>query len=148
MQTFLVLLVILGDDGGFYFTDPGGSREKPIGTVHYVDAAGRTHLAAGGMSVPNGLVLSPDCRRLYVAETVPNRVVWFEVTRPGELGPLNVLSNFPHKEGVDGPDGLAADIRGNIYVTGSIGRRFQSPGREFRLELSDVQGVSSLLTRR
>lgn len=180
----------LDDVGGFYFTDPGGSRERPIGTVHYVDANGRTHLAAGGMSVPNGLVLSPDRKRLYVAETVPNRVVWFDVTRPGQLGPLNVLANLPHKDGVDGPDGLAVDTRGNVYVahlgmtavqvispagtflrslpagnydasnlvfggpeqnqlyvTGSVGRRFMSPGRVFRLELSGVRGVSSLLPR-
>ena len=34
-------------NGGFYFTDPGGSdREKPIGTVHYVDRTGKTHLVA------------------------------------------------------------------------------------------------------
>ena len=35
--------------GGFYFTDPGGSAEKPIGTVHYVDVKGITHLVAGGL---------------------------------------------------------------------------------------------------
>src|SRR5687767_4774932 len=31
-------------NGGFYFSDPGGSAESPIGTIHYVDRAGKTHL--------------------------------------------------------------------------------------------------------
>ena len=43
--------------GGFYFTDPGGSDVKhPIGTVHYVDAKGTTHLVADGLAFPNGIV--------------------------------------------------------------------------------------------
>ena len=34
-------------NGGFYFTDPGGSRTKPIATVHYVDPQ-------AGSAVPPG----------------------------------------------------------------------------------------------
>src|SRR5208282_4828629 len=38
-------------NGGFYFTDPGGSDDKKlIGTVHYVDAKGKTHLVAEGFA--------------------------------------------------------------------------------------------------
>src|SRR5690349_11404819 len=41
----------LDPKGGFYFTDPGGSDDKkPIGTVHYVDARGKTHLVAEGLA--------------------------------------------------------------------------------------------------
>src|SRR5262249_44691569 len=37
----------LDPKGGFYFTDPGGSDDKKlIGTIHYVDAKGKTHLCA------------------------------------------------------------------------------------------------------
>ncbi|HEY0100794.1 MAG TPA: SMP-30/gluconolactonase/LRE family protein, partial [Pyrinomonadaceae bacterium] len=47
--------------GGFYFTDPGGSNvENPIGTVHYVDTRGQTHLVAGGLAFPYGIALRPD----------------------------------------------------------------------------------------
>src|SRR5437773_2122305 len=36
-------------NGGFYFSDPGGSSlEKPIGTIHYVDRSGTTHLLDKG----------------------------------------------------------------------------------------------------
>jgi gluconolactonase len=102
---------------GIYFTDPGGSREAPIGTVHYVDAVGRTHLVAGGMRVPNGLVLSPNGKFLYVAETQLNRIVRFPVTGLGKLGAMQVFANLPSREGhAAEPDGLAVDTAGNLYV--------------------------------
>jgi gluconolactonase len=181
----------LDRQGGFYFTDPGGSREAPIGTVHYVDSSGTTHLAAGGMRVPNGLVLSLDGKTLYVAETVPNRIVKFPVLPEGKLGSLDVFVVLPSRAGHQAePDGLAIDVKGNVYVahlgmgavqvlapdgsllrslpagnydatnlafggprldqlyiTGSIGHRSKTPGRVFRLDLADVTGVSSLLTK-
>ena len=103
--------------GGFYFSDPGGSREAPIGTVHYVDRGGRTVLSAGEMRVPNGLVLAPGGRHLYVAETVPNRILRFRVLTPGRLGAPEVFATLPGREGHDAtPDGLAVDTDGNLYV--------------------------------
>ena len=103
--------------GGFYFTDPGGSREAPIGTVHFVDAQGITHLVAGGLWVPNGLVLSRDGRRLFVAETVPNRILWFEVDSSGKLGPVNVFAELPSRPGHQAePDGMVIDDQGRLYV--------------------------------
>jgi gluconolactonase len=107
----------LSPEGGFYFTDPGGSREAPIGTVHYVGPDGVTHTAAGGMSVPNGLVLSPDKSILYVAETGKNRVLAFPVEAPGRLGEMRVFTGLPEGEGVQAePDGMAVDEAGNLYV--------------------------------
>lgn len=108
----------LSPEGGWYFTDPGGSREAPIGTVHYVDPAGDVHLAAGGLSVPNGLVLSADLAWLYVAETGPNRVIAFAVEASGRLGPMQVLADLPGKpDGSEAaPDGMAVDHLGRIYV--------------------------------
>lgn len=109
--------ITLARNGGFYFSDPGGSREKPIGAVYFVDRNEVTHLVAGGMWVPNGLVLSPNGQTLYVAETVPNRILYFRVAENGKLGPLNVFANLPSKPGVQAePDGLAVDECGNVYV--------------------------------
>ena len=40
--------------GGFYFTDPGDSGiDNLIGTVHYVDRSGKTHLLDSGLAYPN-----------------------------------------------------------------------------------------------
>lgn len=116
---------------GFYFSDPGGSREAPVGTVHYVDSEWKTHLVAGGMRVPNGLVLNPDGTLLYVSETVPNRIVKFPVLPSGKLAPMEFFADLPSREGHQAePDGLAVDTRGNLYVAhlGMTAVQVLSPG--------------------
>jgi gluconolactonase len=110
----------LNPKGGFYFTDPGGSDEKnPIGTVHYVDAAGKTHLVAEGLAFPNGIVLHPDGKSLLVGESKYNHILIYEVLAPGKLGEKKVFANLPTKTGdqIDNqPDGICLDQDGNLYV--------------------------------
>ena len=107
-------------NNGFYFTDPGGSDDKTlIGTVHYVDAKGVTHLCAEGLAFPNGIVLTPDGKRLLVAESKKNRVLEYPVEAPGKLGPMRVFCELPAKAGdqIDNqPDGMCLDTDGNLYV--------------------------------
>lgn len=108
-------------NGGFYFTDPGESGVKnPIGTVHYVDQAGKTHLCAGGFAFPNGIVLTPDGKRILMAESQKNRVLEFPVLAPGKLGEYKVFADLPAKSGpeqIDNqPDGMCLDAAGNLYV--------------------------------
>lgn len=104
--------------GGFYFSDPGDSRETPDGNVHYVGADGAVRRVAEEMDIPNGLVLSPDGNTLYVAETIPNRVNAFAVKAPGVLGERRLFAELPARdvEGGLGPDGMAMDSEGNLYV--------------------------------
>jgi gluconolactonase len=107
-------------NGGFYFTDPGGSDDKKlIGTIHYVDKSGRTHLVDKGLAFPNGIVLTPDGKKLLVAESKKNRILAYDVTAPGKVGPLKVFADLPEKKGeqIDNqPDGMCLDTDGNLYV--------------------------------
>ncbi len=108
-------------NGGFYFSDPGdSSKENPIGTVHYVDRAGKTHLCDDGLAFPNGIVLTPDGKKLYLAESQQNRVHVYEVLGAGKLGERKLFANLPVKEGdvqIDNqPDGMCLDAAGNLYV--------------------------------
>jgi gluconolactonase len=107
-------------NGGFYFTDPNESgKENPIGTVHYVDRAGTTHLVAGGLAYPNGIVLTPDGKRLLVGESQHNRILEYPVLSPGKVGEKKVFAELPIKAGsqVDNqPDGVCLDAAGNLYV--------------------------------
>ena len=105
--------------GGFYFTDPGDSEEKAIGTVHHVNREGKTRLATGGLLFPNGIVLAPGGKRLYVGESKKNRILLYEVSEPGKLGPMKVFADLPSKTGEqtdNQPDGMCLDEAGNLYV--------------------------------
>jgi gluconolactonase len=107
--------------GGFYFTDPGESgKDKLIGTVHYVDPKGKTHLVASGLAFPNGIVLTEDGKRLLVGESQFNRVLEYPVMSPGKVGAMRVFADLPkHASGKwedNQPDGMCLDARGYLYV--------------------------------
>ncbi len=107
-------------NGGFYFTDPGGSDDKKlVGTIHYVTKDGKTLLCAEGLAFPNGIVLAPDGKRLLVAESKKNRVLEYPIESPGKLGKMRVFADLPEKKGeqIDNqPDGMCLDSEGNLYV--------------------------------
>jgi gluconolactonase len=109
-------------NGGFYFSDPGESSDvNPIGTVHYVDRGGKTHLVDSGLAFPNGIVLTPGGKRLLLAESKKNRVLAYDVVSPGQVGPRQVLAELPTKDAGTGqidnqPDGMCLDDAGNLYV--------------------------------
>jgi gluconolactonase len=108
-------------NGGFYFSDPGeSSLEKRIGTVHYVDKAGKTHLVDKGLAFPNGIVLTPDGKQLYLAESQTNQVHVYEVKGPGKLGERKLFANLPKHPSGDHlrsqPDGMCLDAAGNVYI--------------------------------
>lgn len=111
----------LDPQGGFYFTDPGDSgKDNLIGTIHYVDTAGKTHLVASGLAFPNGIVLTQDSKRLLVGESQFNRVIEYPVLAPGKVGPMKVLADLPKnasgKWEDNQPDGMCSDAKGNLYV--------------------------------
>ena len=111
--------------GGFYFTDPEhSSAAKPIGAVYYCDATdgtGKVHPVDKGMAYPNGVVLTPDGKRLYVGESQRNRVHVYDVTAPGKVGKRRVFAELPKADKAAGqvdnqPDGMCLDAAGNLYV--------------------------------
>jgi gluconolactonase len=108
-------------NGGFYFSDPGdSSRENPIGRVHYVDKEGMVTLVDKGLAYPNGIVLTLDGKKLYVAESQHNRVFVYEVKGPGKVGERKLFADLPKHESGDHlqsqPDGMCLDAAGNLYV--------------------------------
>jgi gluconolactonase len=116
--------IVFDADGGFWFTDLGKTRQRDMdrGFVCYARADGSgCREVIRAMMTPNGVGLSPDGKRLYVAETVPGRVWWWEISAPGQVriertGTANrghLLVGLP---GYQEFDSLAVDSAGYVCV--------------------------------
>jgi gluconolactonase len=103
--------------GGLYMTDAWGSSVlNPNGHVFYMTAEGRiTRPIPGNLAYPNGIVLSPDEKTLYVDDFGANRIIAVPVEAPGVLNTENAWV-FAYLNGGHGPDSMTADAQGNIYA--------------------------------
>jgi sugar lactone lactonase YvrE len=77
-----------------------------------VDNDGSARRVAEGLKIPNGIVMSQDGATLYVAETMANRLLAFDVAADGSLSRQRVHADLGHRN----PDGLAIDGEGRIWV--------------------------------
>jgi sugar lactone lactonase YvrE len=94
-------------NGGVYFT---------LGNLYYAAPDG-TVTRQGDVTGTNGIILSPDEKRLYVTSGVfgqPGNLVVFDVQPDGRLTNQRV---FAHLTGAG--DGSAVDSEGRIYVSSS-----------------------------
>lgn len=112
--------ITIDPQGGFYFTDSGApNSQNPTGAVYYVNSAGKTNQVLTGVAFANGLLLSPDRKRLFVNESKRNRVLVYDVHTPGKVGSQKVFASLPVKQGeqIDNqPDGMCMDAMGNLYL--------------------------------
>lgn len=120
--------------GRIYFTDPryGGSepRELEKEAVYRLDPDGKVLEITRAVEKPNGIVLSPDQRTLYVGDhnnggnrlkpTDPEpkrgamKVHAFPLDRDGKVaGPARTLVDFAPENGCDG---MTVDTAGNVYL--------------------------------
>lgn len=120
--------IVFDAAGGFWFTDHGKSRrhDRDIGAVYYAKPDGsRIDCVLPHLEGPNGIGLSPDGTRLFVAETPTGRLWTYAIESPGKLGRLRGPAPWLRGDLVANPDGyhmfdsLAVDAAGNVSV-GSI----------------------------
>ena len=115
--------IVFDTEGGFWFTDLGKrrAREQDTSALHYATADGSSIVeVVHPLTTANGVGLSPDGSRLYVAETGPGRVWAWDVEGPGKLagggpgpGGAHLLHGF---DGFQLLDSLAVDGQGNVCV--------------------------------
>lgn len=103
--------------GGLYLTDAYGSSVlHPQGQVFYLTPDGTVRkLISGNLAFPNGVVLSPDEKTLYIDDWGSNRILAVPVVAPGELNVDNAWV-FAYLNGGRGPDSMTIDSQGNIYA--------------------------------
>jgi gluconolactonase len=133
--------LVRASDGSIYFTDPPygleGLDKSPLkelawNGVYRLDPDGRVTLVERGMTFPNGVILSPDERTLYVSNSDPHRAVVMAYPRnaDGSLGPGRVFADMTNlaQSGLPGlPDGMAIDRDGNLFATGPGGVHVFTP---------------------
>jgi gluconolactonase len=107
--------------GRLYFSDPwGSSLERPLGAFYRWWPEGRLEQLDRGLAFPNGVALSPDGAWVYLAETWTNRLWRYAIDAAGRVGPRQP---FAQLSGSPGPDGMAVDEAGYLYVAHWSGGR-------------------------
>jgi gluconolactonase len=120
--------------GWIFFSDPRYGGPEPIEIDHmsvyrFDPRSGEIARVTRDITKPNGVVLSPDGRTLYVAETDngspavpgagsgPGKVHMtlnaFPVKDDGSLGPRRILKDFGKETGIDG---MTVDAQGRIFA--------------------------------
>ena len=122
----------IDEKGRIWFTDPRYSGpetiEQPVMGVYRIDADGAIAMAIANAGKPNGVVVSPDQKTLYVASNdngamgqlpqgvapQPGRraVLAYDIKEDGSAALRNVLVEWTSA----GPDGIAVDTDGNVWV--------------------------------
>ena len=119
--------------GGTYFTDPHFRAPTPlpqgVTAVYYAAADGKVTRLVDDLKAPNGVILSPDEKTLYVIPSGQAEMMAYEVVSPGKLGPGRVFCTLKQKEGQSGKggDGLTVDVKGNLYITSALGLQVFDP---------------------
>lgn len=109
----------LDNRGRIYFTDLGGSavyRIDPDGTLTQL-------LTAPQVQRPNGIQVSPDDTKLYVADSFPppgnyRRIHVFDLKPDGSVANGKIHYDFGQ---VRGADGMSIDVQGNLYASAGSG---------------------------
>ena len=127
--------LVIDRSGGIYFTDPRFRAPEPwpqkIEAVYYRAADGTVTRVVDELNqkAPNGVILSPDEKTLYVVCSMQDEVTAYPVESPGELGAGRVFARLKQAEGKSegGGDGLTLDTQGNLYITTALGLQIFSP---------------------
>jgi gluconolactonase len=134
--------LVVDRQGGVYFTDSGAPAkpdQAPTATakpaVYRIPAGGALQRIASDIERPNGIQLSPNEKVLYVANTLGEYVLAYDIAADGTVGPRRNfarLAGWAQTDGgySSGADGLAVDAKGRLYVASNVGIEIFSPSGE------------------
>lgn len=118
--------------GGVYFTDPFYRRDwwshkempQEKQRVYYLKPDLKTIIiVADDLLQPNGIVGTPDGKKLFVADIRANKTWVFSIMPDGTLSDKKLFCEM-------GSDGMTIDSKGNIYLTGKGVTVFDKTGKK------------------
>jgi gluconolactonase len=123
----------LDSRGRIYFTDPRYGRrdsmEMTVEGVYRIDAPGKVAriLGADDVDRPNGILVSPGDRYLYIADNNNNKVggarkLWRFDLRPDGTVAANTRKLVFDWKDARGPDGFKMDRNGLLYVAAGLNK--------------------------
>jgi gluconolactonase len=126
--------LVVAKSGAVFFTDSGTRPTKenpnpPPSTpgAYHISAAGKLKRLANDIERPNGIQLSKDEKTLYVANTLGENVLAYDLAEDGSIGARKNFAKLKGwsqgEDGVwsSGADGLALDDAGRLYVASNAG---------------------------
>ncbi|MEQ9406395.1 MAG: SMP-30/gluconolactonase/LRE family protein [Fuerstiella sp.] len=125
--------LVIDRTGGIYFTDPRYRAPEPWPqgkeAVYYRAADGKVTRLIDDRTAPNGVILSPDEKTLYVIPSMEQQMWAYPVKSPGKIGAGRVFCELTQPEGRQntGGDGLTIDTAGNLYITSALGLQVFDP---------------------
>jgi gluconolactonase len=115
----------IDNKGRIFFTDPryvgNEPREIESESVYRIDPDGMVNRIITDVEKPNGIILSPDMKTLYLADSNPQghqHLLAYPLKDDGSAGPKKLLYDFGDGRGVDG---MVVDAKGNIYAAAGAG---------------------------
>jgi sugar lactone lactonase YvrE len=109
-------LVVL-PNGVVLFTEPNGYDGKsPKGTVYRIDRQGKVSVFSQEITGPNGIILSPDKKTVYVAHNVAentSNIVKWTIDEEGVPGPMRMHAKIEPCQA----DGMDVNQQGNLWLT-------------------------------
>lgn len=107
----------VGNFGFDLFTQP--VVPKPT-VLTMVAPDGAVSVAAGGMSFPNGTVITPDGKTMIIGETFARRLTAFDIAADGTLSNRRVWAELDKVA----PDGICLDAEGAVWVASPRSNEF------------------------
>ena len=143
--------LIIVQDGTIYFSDPPyglpdmtQGKELDFNGVYKISPDGELTLLVKDISLPNGMVFSPDERLLYINDTQNRTIHCFEVKPDGTLGSDRIFAQMTGDPSDWGADGITIDAEGNVYCTGPKGVWVFSAQGELKARIYAPEVITNL----
>ena len=135
-------MVVDGKGNAYVDLYPERNEDAPIeeirGSIGLVAPGEEPRIVAEGLRAPNGLVITPDGRRLIVNEVLGSAIQSFTIEADGSLSDKKLFAALEDES----PDGLCLDAEGAVWIGsydksrclrveegGEITHRIATPGR-------------------